>query len=180
MVKIIKEHLKNRGIVLPFTLFIIVLIIWLLSILFMLIRNERIYYYDRKKYNETTYEFDNFATLSQLELKRGDRLINMGKYRDIIEYFEGKNRCWIKKDGLSENGYRRKEVIVNKNLKVDGDIALNRYQNSFLIKLEKRERILKYTAIYTVELLYEYKDDVNDFDKYTVRKLNNFTVEYLE
>lgn len=180
MGNLIKNRLKSKGGLLPFTLFIIVLMIWFLSILFILVKNEREHYYDDKKYNEKVYELDNFATLSQLELKRGDELINSGKYNDIIEYFEGKDRCWIRKEGLSESGYRRKEVVVNRNLKVNGDIELNKNQNSFLIKLEKREKILKYTAIYTVELLYEYKENERDFNNYSVRELKNFTVEYLE
>lgn len=179
MIQILKKSLKNKGGILIVVMFIFTLITWTISIIGITYKNQIKNLKVLKIENKRNEELDNIYTLGEKELLEGDQLINLDEYKDIIEYFEGKDKVWLDEKTTSFSGYRRSKVIYN-GVEVTGPLKLlNGDKNILDIELEKKIIIDSMKIKFLVFLYYEYSENNLDLNKPLKREIKSFNVERL-
>lgn len=173
--KNLKKRLKNKGIILPLTLFIITIITWIFSIYLIFYKTEIEGIKGLKEYNNRFWRVENLAKLGEYEVYKGEQLINMGTYKDIIEYFEDKDKIWLKKDEVSESGYSLN--WIKKNIKTEEKKVDRNSNKKIYIQLIKKKSLENKNIIFKVNLLYEYPYNETDLSKYIKREFINLGVE---
>ncbi|MGL5568435.1 MAG: hypothetical protein ACRDB9_04235 [Cetobacterium sp.] len=173
---IINMNLKNKGMILPLTLFLITLLTWLFSILVLSYKNEVQIIETEIKINDRYWKLENLSKIAEYEIYKGDLEVKKNIYKDIIEYFEGKELIWIDTDKISKSGFKRykvkqngKEVFEKINLKTFG-------KNTLEIELLKNITIEKEVIQVVINLFYEYKDGEDDFFKSSKREIKGVEV----
>ncbi|MGL5970753.1 MAG: hypothetical protein ACRCZ1_00465, partial [Cetobacterium sp.] len=94
----INMNLKNKGMILPLTLFLITLLTWLFSILVLSYKNEVDIIKTEVKTNDRYWKLENLSKIAEYEIYKGDLEVKKKIYKDIIEYFEDKELIWIDTD----------------------------------------------------------------------------------
>lgn len=174
---ILKKSLKNKGGILIITIFVITIISWLISLTGIYYKNQKNLLKNIREKNSKDIQIKNYFIFGERELKNGDKLINLGEYKDIIEYFEGKDKIWINEKGYSKSKYRRFKLYQNA-VEIKGPlILLKEVSNSLDIILIKEIIIDSMTIRYSVFLYYEYLKGELNINNPTKRKIKSFNVE---
>lgn len=162
-----KKTLKNRGFILPVALFLIFILIWLFSIILLNYKNEISNFQLLKNSNEEYWILENLSTVGEYEVFKGEKLVKLNEYKDIIEYFEDVNLIWIEIDQISKSGYTRYEVKQNGE-NITEKIKLIPYIKNILeIKLIKEIEIENQKIEIKIILFYEYlKGEINFFKSF--------------
>ncbi|MGL4910219.1 MAG: hypothetical protein ACRCZR_03640 [Cetobacterium sp.] len=174
---IINMNLKNKGMILPLTLFLITLLTWLFSILVLSYKNEVQIIETEIKINDRYWKLENLSKIAEYEIYKGDLEVKKKIYKDIIEYFEDKELIWIDTDKISKSGFKRykvkqngKEVFEKINLKTFG-------KNTFEIELLKNIIVETEVIQIIIKLFYEYEDGENNFFKSSKREIKGVEVK---
>lgn len=174
-----KKRLKNKGIALPLTLFVLTTMVWFFSILLIFYKNEVESINGLRKYNNTYWELENLSDLAEYEIFKADKEVNTNKSRDVLEYFEGTEKVWIKQNQISKSGYSVNWIRKN-NILVEGDLKLTPNQKNILtIQLIKKKIIDNQEVVFKINILYEYPIGELSFEKSVVRQIIDFGVECL-
>lgn len=174
---ILKKSLKTKGGILIITMFVVTIISWLISLTGIYYKNQKNLLKNIKEKNNKDIQIKNYFIFGEKELKNGDKLINLGEYKDIIEYFEGKDKIWINEKTYSKSKYKRFKLYQNA-VEIKGPlILLKEVQNSLDIILIKEIIIDSMTIRYSVFLYYEYLKGELNINNPTKRKIKSFNVE---
>lgn len=176
----LKIILKIKGSILFTTIFLFTLITWIISLIGVFYSGNILELRNRKIDNNRNWEIKKYYILGEQELKKGDTLINKGEYKDIIEYFEGVEKIWLKEGGYSKSNYTRKKIYQN-NREIKGDIKLikNR-ENKLEIFLIKENIIDSMKIEFLILLFYKYKANNLDILKPDIRIIKSFNVENID
>ncbi|WP_297404304.1 hypothetical protein [uncultured Cetobacterium sp.] len=176
----LKIILKIRGSILFTTIFLFTLITWIISLIGIFYSGNISELRNRKINNDKNWEIKKYYIFGEQELKRGDTLINKGEYKDIIDYFEGVEKVWLKEGVYSKSNYTRKKVYQN-NREVKGEIKLikNR-ENKLEIFLIKENIIDSMKIEFLILLFYKYKINNLDIFKPDIRIIKSFNVENID
>lgn len=175
--KKLKKLYTTNGFILPIILISLSFMIWVFSIYLLTFREKSEKIKTRKNTNDRVWRLERDSIIGEYELYKGDLEINKGNYKDIIEYFEGKDRVWKKKGVTSSSGYSRESLFLNDKV-IEKDIFLEkRRKNRLRIVLNKtiktRENIYKVL----VKLVYEYPLNELDLDKPSKREIEEIEVK---
>ncbi|MBC2851092.1 hypothetical protein H5J22_06650 [Cetobacterium sp. 8H] len=174
-----KKRLKNKGIALPLTLFVLTTMVWFFSLLLIFYKNEVESIKGLTKYNDTYWSLENLSDLAEYEIFKADKEVNNNKFTDILEYFEGIEKVWLKQNQISKSGYGVKWIKKN-NILVEGDLKLTPNQKNILtIQLIKTTIIDNQEVVFKINVLYEYPIGEVSFEKSSVRQIIDFGVECL-
>ena len=174
-----KKILKNRGIALPLTLFVLTTMIWIFSIHLIFYKNETESVIELKNYNNKYWNIENLSDLAEYEIFKADQAVNKNEYRDVLEYFEGHEKIWIKQNLISKSGYSVNWIKKN-NILIEGELKLSPNQKNILtIQLIKKANLENLEIHFKVYILYEYQKGEVSFEKSSERKIIDFGVECL-
>ncbi|MCQ8211922.1 hypothetical protein NON08_05190 [Cetobacterium somerae] len=173
--KKLEKILRNKGFILPVTLFLVFVLIWIFSIVLLSYKNEISNFYVLKNSNEDYWFMENLSTIAEYEVFKGEKQIKNSNYKDIIEYFEGTELVWIDIYKVSESGYRRDEVKHNGTFIKEDQVKLTPFIKNILeIKLIKDIEIETQRIEIKIFLFYEYLvGETNLFKSYKreIRKI---------
>lgn len=176
----LKIILKIRGSILFTTIFLFTLITWIISLIGIFYSGNISELRNRKINNDKNWEIKKYYILGEQELKRGDTLINKGEYKDIIDYFEGVEKVWLKEGVYSKSNYTRQKVYQN-NREVKGEIKLIKNgENNLEIFLIKENIIDSMKIEFLILLFYKYKINNLDIFKPDIRIIKSFNVENID
>lgn len=174
--KKLEKTLKNKGFILPIALFLIFILIWLFSIILFNYKNEISNSQLLRNFNEEYWFLENLSMIGEYEVFKGEELIKINEYRDIIEYFEDSNLVWIDTNKISKSGYKRYEVKHNGE-NITGKIKLISFIKNILeIKLIKEIEIENKRIEIKIILFYEYLKGETDFFKSYKREIRGVEV----
>lgn len=173
----LEKSFKKKGSALIFSLVVLSIITGVISLLTFRIKNARELLNERIKFNNIKIEVTKTMEVAKMELHIGDKKINENKSDSIYEYFEGKEKVWLKEKIENENGYTRLKVIQN-GIEKTGDIKLLKNQkNVFEIFLKKDIDFLNEKYSLVVNMYYEYEIGINNFDNFFKREIKELLVE---
>ncbi|WP_432204789.1 hypothetical protein ACQ9ZF_08560 [Cetobacterium somerae] len=174
--KFLKKSLKNKGFILPTTLFIITFLVWIFSMILLSYKTELDSFIVLKSTNDEYWLLENLSTVAEYEIFKGESLINENEYDDIIQYFEDKDLVWIEKDKISKSGYKRLEVKHNDKFILHKVELVPFMRNKLEIKLFKELNIEDKKINIEIKLFYEYLFGETDILKSFKREIQGVDV----